>query len=169
MSGHTVSPKNHSWCYRCKSHKPISEFGKNGHGRIGSGVDWSCRQCTSFIRKTSYKKHRNAWLARRAMYRRIVFNTYSGTPPRCQCAGCPLPEMNILFLEVDHIRGLGKAEAEYARLHGQRLYKGHHLYRWLIKNNFPSGYQILCSNCNHGKERNGGICPHISDNFEVQV
>jgi hypothetical protein len=31
---------------------------------------------------------------------------------------------------------------------------------WLKRNNFPSGYRVLCMNCNHGRKRNGGICPH---------
>ncbi len=34
------------------------------------------------------------------------------------------------------------------------------LYRWIIKNNFPEEFQILCFNCNSGRHINGGICPH---------
>jgi ABC-type uncharacterized transport system substrate-binding protein len=33
-------------------------------------------------------------------------------------------------------------------------------YKWLARNGYPSGFQILCMNCNHGKSRNGGVCPH---------
>jgi hypothetical protein len=29
-----------------------------------------------------------------------------------------------------------------------------------VMNDFPPGFQLLCSNCNHGRARNGGICPH---------
>ncbi len=31
---------------------------------------------------------------------------------------------------------------------------------WLKANNFPPGFQTLCHNCNIGKHRNKGICPH---------
>ena len=30
---------------------------------------------------------------------------------------------------------------------------------------WPDGLQILCYNCNSGRYRNGGICPHKSSNF----
>jgi hypothetical protein len=29
-----------------------------------------------------------------------------------------------------------------------------------VKHRFPAGFQVLCLNCNHGRFRNGGICPH---------
>jgi ribosomal protein L40E len=35
------------------------------------------------------------------------------------------------------------------------------LYRWLVKNGFPAGFQVLCRNCNWGKHANDGVCPHI--------
>jgi hypothetical protein len=31
-------------------------------------------------------------------------------------------------------------------------------YRWLITNNFPDDFQILCHNCNYAKSHGG--CPH---------
>jgi hypothetical protein len=30
----------------------------------------------------------------------------------------------------------------------------------IIKNNFPPEFQILCFNCNLGRSRSGGVCPH---------
>jgi hypothetical protein len=32
--------------------------------------------------------------------------------------------------------------------------------RYIIKNNYPDDFQILCANCNWGKQLNGGVCPH---------
>jgi hypothetical protein len=61
-----------------------------------------------------------------------------------------------LFLTIDHINNDG---AQHRRPSGRRM-KGEKLTRWLILNNFPEGFQILCWNCNCGKSRNGGICPH---------
>ena len=35
----------------------------------------------------------------------------------------------------------------------------------IIKAGWPKDrYQLLCSNCNQGKRRNGGICPHKTKN-----
>ena len=36
---------------------------------------------------------------------------------------------------------------------------GHPLNQWLVTNNFPKGFQILCSNCNFAKGVLGK-CPH---------
>lgn len=72
---------------------------------------------------------------------------YGGNPPKCACCG----EIIIEFLCIDHINGGGEQH---------RNSIGHNnFYRWLIKNNFPTGFQVLCANCNLGK-RIRGICPH---------
>ena len=56
-------------------------------------------------------------------------------------------------LKIDHIKGGG-------RRHTQQIKGlGSHLYLWLYHKNYPSGFQVLCANCNQGK-RDGGICPH---------
>ena len=31
--------------------------------------------------------------------------------------------------------------------------------KWLKDNGYPSGFQVLCMNCNHAKYRNGGVLP----------
>ena len=33
-------------------------------------------------------------------------------------------------------------------------------YKWLCSKGYPPGYQVLCYNCNCGRYRNGGVCPH---------
>lgn len=35
------------------------------------------------------------------------------------------------------------------------------MYRWAILNGFPDELQLLCFNCNCGRQRNGGVCPHV--------
>jgi hypothetical protein len=73
---------------------------------------------------------------------------YGGDPPKCACCG----ETIFEFLTIDHINGGG--------LKHRQLIKRYNIYNWLVKNNFPEGYQVLCFNCNCGKEINKGICPH---------
>jgi len=73
-----------------------------------------------------------------------VFEVYGKT---CKCCG----EENPAFLTMDHIDGGGTAH---------RKSGASDIYKWLRSNRFPSGYQILCFNCNCGRSVNGGICPH---------
>jgi len=84
----------------------------------------------------------------------IVYNAYGGY--RCNCLHCH--ETNPKFLTLDHVNNDG---AEHRKLLSDR--SGGTLYRWIIKNNFPPMFQILCYNCNCGKNVNGGICPHFGD------
>jgi hypothetical protein len=92
--------------------------------------------------------------ARDQKYVDLVFDHYGRI---CACCG----EDEILFLTLDHIYNDG---AEHKREIGPKNSKhgcnGTAFYRWVVQNNYPSFLQTLCINCNQGKHRNGGICPH---------
>lgn len=75
-----------------------------------------------------------------------VFEAYGGAT--CKCCG----EDEIRFLEMDHINNDGNIH--------RRSMKSGYIYYWLKRNKFPTGFQILCANCNMGKHRCGGVCPH---------
>jgi aminoglycoside phosphotransferase len=66
------------------------------------------------------------------------------------CVCCK--ERDLHFLTIDHIIGGGSA-------HRRELGGTSSLYQWLIDNNFPPGFQVLCMNCNSAKQWYGG-CPH---------
>ncbi len=78
--------------------------------------------------------------------RRLVLCHYGGTPPRCACCGEDLYE----FLALDHINGGGRKHARSVNSH---------LYQWIHANNFPSGFRVLCHNCNQSLGAYG-YCPH---------
>lgn len=83
----------------------------------------------------------------------LVMSHYS---PKLTCLCCG--ENELKFLSIDHINNDGaKHKKENKNLKG-----GNPMYYWIIKNNFPEGFQVLCMNCNFGKRMNGGICPHKS-------
>ena len=88
---------------------------------------------------------------RRIELRNLVLMAYGG--PICKCCG----ETEIDFLQIDHIDGGGKK-------HSKQI--NHDLYRWLKKNNFPPGFQVLCCNCNFAKGAYG-TCPHQRKVSEV--
>jgi len=76
-----------------------------------------------------------------------IYQAYGGA----LCACCH--EGVFEFLSLDHIDGNG---AKHRLVMGG---SGHMTYRWLERNNFPPGFQVLCNNCNLGRFRNGGRCP----------
>ena len=80
-----------------------------------------------------------------------VINHYSNGKNNCKCCG----ENRIVFLTLDHINGGGIKHKKEINIKG-----GTAFYEWIIKNIFPEGFQILCYNCNCGRDKNGGICPH---------
>lgn len=86
---------------------------------------------------------------RKIRIRNKVLSYYGGVPPKCACCG----EMEIKFLSLDHINNDG---AKHRR---EIKSKGNNLYRWIVKNKFPSIFQILCYNCNCAKGFYGK-CPH---------
>jgi hypothetical protein len=74
--------------------------------------------------------------------RRAILDHYGNT---CACCG------RCKNLTVDHIFGGGK-------WHRKSIGEGGYgFYRWLVVNEFPAGFQILCVACNHSKA-NGESC-----------
>lgn len=86
-----------------------------------------------------------------------AFEAYGGC--RCACCGVTDPE----FLTLDHINSDGGSHRREVSPDGKNWgWGGYQLYRALRQQGFPPGYQVLCMNCNFGRTRNNGICPHIS-------
>lgn len=83
-----------------------------------------------------------------------ILRNYGGDPPKCACCG----EVVVEFLSIDHIDGKGN-------LHRKEIRKpsGITFYRWLKKSGFPSGYRVLCFNCNLSLGF-FGYCPHQGGN-----
>lgn len=90
-----------------------------------------------------------------AELRAKVFRHYGTT-----CACCGTTEN----LSIDHVNGNGGDHRE--ELFGRRYGGGHELYRWLVKNGFPAGFQTLCLPCNQSKSK-GERCrlKHIDTEF----
>ena len=85
----------------------------------------------------------------RANYRRLRDRLFAGYGSTCACCG----ETERAFLELDHVNGGGKKH--YASFTSPLS-----LYREVILAGFPPIYRLLCANCNRGRQRSGGVCPH---------
>lgn len=83
----------------------------------------------------------------RIKIRNIVLNHYGN---KCACCG----ENKKEFLCIDHIKGKGCQERRNLRMNC-----GQNFYYYLIKNNFPDRYRLLCHNCNMSLGFYG-YCPH---------
>jgi hypothetical protein len=82
-------------------------------------------------RREARRCRRHAWR------RRAILNHYGRA---CACCG------TTKNLTVDHIHGGGNK-------HRAQLGEGSYgLYRWLVVNGFPAGFQILCGPCNQSKD-----------------
>jgi hypothetical protein len=122
-----------SWCRKCYCEKT---------------ADWNLK----FRTDARDKAWADAVKAKKQRVKDAVFGAYGGYV--CACCG----ETEPLFMSIDHINNDG-AKWRKETL-GSRMATGWQTYRWLFKNSFPEGYQVLCMNCNFGKRMNGGVCPH---------
>jgi len=104
-----------------------------------------CGDCQGDVARTRQTK----W---RAALRKQVFDHYG---QRCVCCG----EDNPAFLSLDHVNGDG-AKHRRSLGGGERGVGPYTVYKWVVNNGFPDGFQVLCMNCNWGRARNGGVCPH---------
>lgn len=103
------------------------------------------RYCSTQCRETANVAQRKVtWAAERLE----ILRAYSGPDPFCACCG----ETILTFLALDHIDGRGHAQ--------RKELGGGGFNTWLRREGFPAGFRVLCHNCNHGRELNGGICPH---------
>lgn len=79
----------------------------------------------------------------------LAFNAYGGY--KCSCC----KETIELFLTIDLVDNSAGG-------HKATTGSGQAFYLWLKKNKYPSGYRVLCFNCNCGRQRNNGVCPHAN-------
>ena len=134
-------------CKTCKDKKKDIEFPK--HSR-------QCQACfkeSNRRRSAEYNVRKNAAICekkriRYALHRKLAFEHYGKS---CACCG----ERESMFLTIDHINNDG-----YLHRQNKISTSHHNVYGWIVRNDFPEGFQVLCMNCNTGKHRNGGVCPH---------
>lgn len=91
--------------------------------------------------KVRREKRAEAYRGVRIQCRLAVLTHYSSGTPKC--ARCGISDVDVLAL--DHIADGGIADR---KVRGQ----GNTLFKALIEEGFPPGYQVLCFNCNFKKE-----------------
>lgn len=137
--------KEYNKQYREKNREKILEYNRNWRKNNREKYNLYNR---NYWKKNKHKYKNNRKIVREEK-RQLCLIHYGGSPPKCSCCDETIYE----FLTIDHIHNNGK---EHRKKIGGA---GINLYRWLIKNNFPDGFQVLCYNCNWGKFKRGE-CPH---------
>lgn len=133
--------KDSKMCHCCKKTKLLSEY-NNGTAKQYNGQ--LCRSCMKDYRsKPENKKKENE--RKNGYHRRlrsVVIGNYGG---ECACCGCD----EDVFLQIDHINNDGAKERKEKGLTSRKLLN------YIINNNFPNTYQILCANCHQAKSKLG--------------
>ena len=106
-----------------------------------------CKTCSPIM---EYEKDKERARYKRREKRMLILRHYSKSDePYCDCCG----ESVVEFLCVDHINGGGN-------IHRRKIGTGADaIYNWIINNNFPEGFRVLCQNCNSAYSLYGQ-CPH---------
>src|SRR5690348_5899210 len=84
----------------------------------------------------------------------VCLKFYSNFKLECKCC----KEKNLAFLTLEHPKQDGAKRRKNNHPKG-----GVALYTWLILHNFYEELEVLCHNCNWGRFRNKGICPHMNE------
>lgn len=101
--------------------------------------------------KYRLKNKNKVALQHKDYYQTIKFQVLSHysiftTKPMCAVPGCLVSDPGMLI--VDHTNGNGNKHRKELAITGG----GYAMYLWLIRNNFPPGFQVLCCNHNIKKE-----------------
>ena len=132
-------------CTRCQKVLSFNMFHKDQYKRLG--IRFHCKLCIKKYNNIPIikLKHEQYRKNRLLDIRNTVFRAYGN---KCFCCN----ESTSEFLTIEHLQGHG-------RQHKKKLGGQSYFYPWLIKNNFPKEFTILCMNCNFAKGIHGG-CPH---------
>ncbi len=141
----------HGWrrheCIGCqRARMNVHYWDNREHYKKRAADNYKKRPSSQWTKEQHERTRSNARRYRRE-WREVVVTHYGA---KCECCG----EDNPGFLTLDHINGDGR---EMRKKHGVGL----RLYRWIMRNNYPSFFRVLCYNCNCGRDLNGGVCPHV--------
>jgi hypothetical protein len=161
------------FCGGCRRTLPATTDHFPTDGKSLDGLRSRCRGCVSSAKKQHYDRTRDAARAKRIAYqrehrarlyaynaqwqrarqKRLRLEAIAAYGAACACCG----EREPIFLDLDHVHDNGRSHREEVGNNTQMMIQ-------LRKAGWPKGFiQLLCCNCNQGKARNGGVCPHVAN------
>lgn len=115
-------------CRACARNSAHERYHNDPQCRLKQRITGDRWYNQNFLKQQEYNRER---------LRRIKLQVLSAYSKNLSCNRCGFKD--IRALTIDHIKGNG---AEH-----RRKLRHHNFYDWLIKHNFPKGYQVLCMNC----------------------
>lgn len=144
-----IKERERGQLYRRRNPERLKILQKARHTRYYNKPE-NRAHCLEYMKKPEVRIRQNMNLKRlRREWKLEVLTHYSKGVPHCNCCD----EYCIDFLSIDHINGDGNKQRKTLKMTGIAFY------RWLKRNNYPDGFQILCYNCNMAKGFLG-VCPH---------
>ena len=139
----TETQKDYAREYYQQNKEKLQEYGRKYRLEYREEIN-SKRRTTGYrIKARKYLPRKKAW---RKEFAVKVFSYYSDGVPQCNLCG----ESDFDVLCIDHVNGGGERHRRELGLRG-----GFKFYQWLERNDYPSGFQVLCSNCNIKKMKRG--------------
>lgn len=147
-------------CSKCGETKPTTEFGRD-RSRADGLADY-CKECAReknrrYYRANAHEIQENVRQYResnpdvvrewkRQQHARVRAEVLAHYGTICACPGCGATEN----LTLDHVQGNGREHR--IELFGRPAnVSSDAMYRWLVANGFPAGFQTLCDPCNKSK------------------
>lgn len=114
---------------------------KENYRRIRKQWRAANKEVVTETKRKSYLKNRLNILNSQREYGKTIKNrvmAHYGNG-ESKCVSCGFSDINAL--SIDHVNGNGSS-------HRKEVGSGGRFYHWLIRNNYPLGFQVLCYNCN---------------------
>jgi len=163
-------------CTKCGQELPLDQFGKFKQSK--DGLAYKCKKCVADYQKryreqplvkaaeaARRRDNKHRWESSKPWYKRQyqqlhnpeiresrrkkyhaermeIIAHYSNGQECCQGCGCS----DVRVLTVDHIKNNGN---EHRALDPS----ANKIYKWLLRNGLPTGFQILCWNCQFIKKQ----------------
>ena len=120
--------------YYHKNKKRLDAYRKSWYRK---NIKWQRERTRNYQRKRAVRIAETSKIIRNKRKTEVMKHYGNGY---AKCVNCK--ERRLAALSIDHINGGGcKHRKELKNIRGVAFYN------WLIKNNFPKGYQTLCMNC----------------------
>jgi hypothetical protein len=135
--------KRHQWYKENEAHiQEYNQANKDKKLAYGKLYRFTHRESLNQKARAYYYSHLKEGVIVESLYKlKVKTNvmTHYGNG-KCACVRCGFDD--IRALSIDHINGKGNKQRKETGKNG-----GGSGYIWLIKNNYPEGYQTLCMNC----------------------
>lgn len=158
------SPGRSGWCFDCngryhrewrnKDRDRVNSYSKKYYQNNKEKVREHGKELAKLYKPRrkelddkSREKRTNSARIRNIERRLKCIKHYSNGKNICACCG----DGHYEFLCIDHVNGGGMVH--------RKEVGGSGIYYWLISNNFPGGFRVLCHNCNLSLGFYG-YCPH---------